>query len=362
MTTSLSMTPSQAAKQALLRLPAKRMREVLERRFGLKGGARQTLEEIGTSYHITRERVRQIEADALRRLRAETAGERDDFLHPVEDELARHGAVMAEQHLFETIAPARFHPHLRFLMHIASRFHFIPENDAYHPRWALRADDAEKAEALLTRVTQKLQEEGRPVPRDTLHGMLAAGDGSGNETLGHRDTGERAAPSTSGNAGSETAESLLRASRLIKRNPYGEYGLVSWPTISPRGIRDKAYAVLAKSAKPLHFREVAVAIDRAGWQHRKKAHPQTVHNELIKDNRFVLVGRGLYALREWGYESGTVRDVLVSLFKSHNRPLDRQEIVQLAGEQRMVKPQTILLNLQDRDLFKRTDDGKYTLV
>ena len=87
-----------------------------------------------------------------------------------------------------------------------------------------------------------------------------------------------------------------------------------------------------------------------------------MHNELIKDNRFVLVGMGLYALREWGYEPGTVREVLVSLFKGSDRPLAREEIVRLAAEKRLVKPQTILLNLQDRSLFKRTEDGKYTLV
>lgn len=343
MTVSLPIAPSQAAKSVLQRLPAKRMREVLERRFGLKGGVRETLEDIGRNYKITRERVRQIEADALRRLRADTSSDYQDFFRPIAGTLEDHGSVMAEHHLFETVAATRFHPHLRFLLHTSPRFHFIPETDDFSPRWTLDRTLAEKSEQTLARVVSRLGEKGRPVAKEVLHEMLMNTEG------------------TAG-ANGEIADACLRASRLIRQNPYGEYGLATWATISPRGIRDKAYTVLAKKGAPMHFREVAAGIDRVGWSNRKKAHPQTVHNELIKDNRFVLVGRGLYALREWGYEPGTVRDVLVSLFKNSNRPLTRTEVVEMAAEKRMVKPQTILLNLQDRDLFRRTDDGKYTLV
>ena len=93
-------------------LPAKRMREVLECRFGLKGGERQTLEEIGKKYKITRERVRQIEADALRRLHGPEAGDLGNFFQPIEAEIQAQGGVMAEHHLFLTASPGRFHPHL----------------------------------------------------------------------------------------------------------------------------------------------------------------------------------------------------------------------------------------------------------
>jgi RNA polymerase primary sigma factor len=38
-------------------------------RFGLEDGSEHTLEEVGRSFHVTRERIRQIEAKALRKLR-----------------------------------------------------------------------------------------------------------------------------------------------------------------------------------------------------------------------------------------------------------------------------------------------------
>jgi RNA polymerase primary sigma factor len=49
-------------------LPA-REQEVLKMRFGLEDGYSLTLEEVGLYFNVTRERIRQIEAKALRRLR-----------------------------------------------------------------------------------------------------------------------------------------------------------------------------------------------------------------------------------------------------------------------------------------------------
>ena len=341
----LPFAPLQAAKTLLSILPAKRMRDVLERRFGLKGGEAHTLEAIGRQYKITRERVRQIEFDALRRLALGMPPELAGFFDPIENAVRGHGEVMAERHLYTLVAPGRYHPHLRLLLTVSPRFNSSPESDKYHSRWAVSREAAREVEASLERVIARLGDEGRPVSKDTLHRFFSA------------DEGKQSNPPDA-----LVADAHLGISKLISQNPYGEYGLISWPAISPRGIKDKAYAVLNKAGSPMHFRDVASAIDRAGWSKSKKAHPQTVHNELIKDERFILVGRGLYALQEWGYEPGTVRQVLISLLKSHGRALEREEIVRLAAQKRLVKPQTILLNLQDRSLFKRTEDGKYTLL
>ena len=46
-----------------------RERKVLELRFGLEDGRARTLEEVGREFQVTRERIRQIEAKALRKLR-----------------------------------------------------------------------------------------------------------------------------------------------------------------------------------------------------------------------------------------------------------------------------------------------------
>jgi len=72
-----ALTPADAASHLLLKDQvmdvlaslAPRERKVLELRFGLEDGRSRTLEEVGREFHVTRERIRQIEAKALRKLR-----------------------------------------------------------------------------------------------------------------------------------------------------------------------------------------------------------------------------------------------------------------------------------------------------
>ena len=69
--------PGEAAPGELLRERVRtaldqltrREREVLEMRYGLRDGQEHTLEEVGQSFAVTRERIRQIETKALRKLR-----------------------------------------------------------------------------------------------------------------------------------------------------------------------------------------------------------------------------------------------------------------------------------------------------
>lgn len=342
----LSVQPQETTKLILKKLPSRRMRDVLEKRFGLKAGKRHTLEAIGKEYRITRERVRQIEADALKTLgKNEKAAELEAVLRDLEGHIKHQGGVMAENDLFTSVVGERGKAHVAFLLALAKNIYDLPETDTSHKRWTVDKDTAVLVEKTMEKVVQALEERSAPVAANELEALVSK---NAKEVLGR-------APEN------QEVNSFLATSRLIRKNPYGEYGLVSWPLINPRGVKDKAHAVLAKEGKPLHFREVARAIDRGGWS-KKKAHPQTVHNELIKDQRFVLVGRGLYALKEWGYEPGVVRDVMVNVFKKAGRPLVKEDVIRLVSEKRLVKPQTILLNLQNKSLFKRDEEGRYILV
>lgn len=342
---TLPIHPQEAARRVLKSLPSPRLREVLERRFGLKGKEPETLESIGKSFGVTRERVRQIEEDGLKRIAAPQAVQ---ILAPIfevlEGHFGEHGHVFEELKLLQSVAEPRFHNHVYFLLTVGQPFNRKGEEEPWHDRWYTKEEAMKAAESIMVRTAEELAEIKNPLPASELFKILKA---QAREVLG-------SVPSP------ETLESYLGISKLIKQNPYGEFGLVSWPTIRPRGVRDKAYAVLAKSAHPMHFREVAGAISKSGWS-SKKAHPQTVHNELIKDPRFVLVGRGLYALGEWGYTPGTVSEVIQALFKEAKHPLPSHEIVKRVLKSRFVKDNTILLNLQNKNLFKRTPQG-YTLV
>src|SRR3990167_9605437 len=151
----------------------------------------------------------------------------------------------------------------------------------------------------------------------------------------------------------------LAVSKRIGKNVFGEIGLTSWPEIKPRGVRDKSYLVLRRETKPKHFREIAELINASGFSNRR-AHVQTVHNELIKDPRFVLVGRGMYGLSEWGYEPGTVKEVIANLLKKEG-PMHKDDIVARVLSTRLVKPNTILLGIQDKKLFSQNEKGHIAL-
>jgi RNA polymerase primary sigma factor len=75
--------------QTVLCTLTERERKVLEYRFGLLDGSERTLEEVGRQYKVTRERIRQIEAKALRKLRHPTRlTHLQGFLEGTEPEVA----------------------------------------------------------------------------------------------------------------------------------------------------------------------------------------------------------------------------------------------------------------------------------
>lgn len=342
---TLPLNPRLAAQKILRILPNQRLRDVMQRRYGLKTGKPETLEAIGKSYRITRERVRQIEEDGLRRLMDVRVAE---AVQPVfsllEKHMHEHGGAAEEQTLLHSLADRKLHAHALFLLTVAKGMDRKPEDTRFNHRWFSRAESLRTAEVVLDKTVAELEERKHAVPADELQELLR---NHARAVLGEPPT-------------VDVLDSYLAISKIIKKNPYGEYGLAHWPAINPRGVRDKAYAVLAKSGSPMHFREVASAIDKVGWG-KKRAHPQTVHNELIKDSRFVLVGRGLYALKDWGYEPGTVSDMIITILKKAGRSLQKEEIVRHVLEKRQVKENTILLNLQNKKRFRRGDEG-YTLV
>jgi thioredoxin reductase len=108
----------------------------------------------------------------------------------------------------------------------------------------------------------------------------------------------------------------------------------------------------------MHFREVADAISKV---FNKKIHYATCHNELIKDSRFVLVGRGMYALTEWGYKAGIAREVITDILKKEG-PLAKEEIIKRVNKERYFKKNTILVNLLNSKYFKKNKTGLFDLV
>jgi Holliday junction resolvasome RuvABC DNA-binding subunit len=163
-----------------------------------------------------------------------------------------------------------------------------------------------------------------------------------------------------GNSDVRHTEALASISKNIA-SLNGRWGLIKWPMVNPKNIRDKIYVILHDNKKPMHFNQIAEAIKGSNLK-RKDVTTQAIHNELIKDSRFVLIGRGIYALKEWGYKKGTVADVIAEVLRKESGPLHRDEIVRRVLKSRQVKETTILLNLQGKPQFKRVAKATYGLA
>lgn len=322
-----------------------RSRDIIARRFGIQRDEKETLESIGKEYRITRERVRQIEANAKKDLM-----NMKDLLAGPEEVLstifAEHGGLMAESHAVSVVQEKtgeQVDPHtIHFFLTILPAFTIVGPTSHFEVHWQHSASLHDNIEKIVVTAMDILKKNNAPIAIEKLvEDIRKQAEGS-------------PIPDTHIHA-------ALHASKNISSTAFGDWGLIGWAETSPRGVGDKAFAVLRRHGKPAHFRDITTMINEAKFDH-KKANPQTVHNELIKDGRFVLVGRGLYGLKEWGYMAGTVADVLESILKDTKKPMSKQELVQAVLEQRMVKKNTILLSLQNSSKFTRQDNDFYTLA
>jgi hypothetical protein len=340
---TLSFKPKMVVKKLLTALPD-RAREVVVSRYGLNDTAeRQTLEAIGSMYGITRERVRQIENYALQTIRkSEIFGTEKASFDELRTRLESMGGIVCEDELLESLSKdASLQNHLHFLLVLGDAFKKRKEDTEFKHRWYADESLAEKIQGALRNLYSNLSDSDL-IPEAELIGRFLTEVKDLNEKYKN----------------DEIVRRWLSISKKLGKNPLGEWGVAQSPNVRVKGMRDYAYLVIKRHGSPMHFTEVANAIAEL---FNRKAHVATCHNELIKDKRFVLVGRGLYALSEWGYTSGVVKEVVADILKKHG-PLTRDEIIDKVKKERYVKDNTILVNLQDAHRFKKAGDGRYALV
>lgn len=331
----------QYVQDILSSIEREREREIVARRFGLFD-RKETLEQIGELLGITRERVRQLEKSVIARLKA--AAEQGDLSHVQEAEevflshLRQRGEAARVSDLSKLVTAENSRTdqsRVAFLASLSPRLVVIEDNDHYHH--AVGASDVRDEKAIKSTITQ-LVDAIKKLGEPSDIGVIA-------KAIGLPD-----------NAQAQALASI--AKDLASLN--GRWGLIKWPMVNPKNIRDKIYVILKEHGKHMHFNDIAKAIKASDFK-RKDVTTQAIHNELIKDKRFVLIGRGIYALKEWGYKKGTVADIISEVLREAGEPLHRDEIVKRVLKSRFVKETTILLNLQGKAQFKRVAKATYTL-
>jgi len=346
---------------SLLRTLPQKQKEVILRRFALSsvalpgeaGAKRETLESIGKDIGVTRERVRQIEKDAFLALKPEVKKYQKIFQY-LKDSLKKTGNLRKEESLLQELGGEKFQNEIYFLLTLGGDFERFGETKDFHSLWTIDRKAWSFAQKIINSIYEQFRKTGKPLKLEELNPKVL----TSYTELPKGTKGEK-----------RFISSTLEVSKKIQRNAEGFFGLKDWPEINPKRIKDKAYLVFRKTQKPLHFTQVANLIDSASRASAKGGEenlfsstlPQTVHNELIKDSRFVLVGRGIYALKEWGYEEGVVKDVILNILKTAGQPLKKEEILEKTLKQRLVKENTVFLNLSNKKYFLRNSEGFYTI-
>lgn len=317
-----------------------RAKSMIADRFGFYGKDAKTLGQIGDSHGITRERVRQIIQEAISKIRKKVKN--DDFFHEAEERIKftiekNHGIIAKEDLIRSLATGSHEESFVDFVLRCSDCFDVV--EDKKEIREAVVGADFE------IKKWKKIKENAKKILK--IRG----------EVLSSRDFFKKFSE-VYPKINEKEFFTYIDVSREIERGVFGKWGIVTWEEINPKGVRQKAHLVIKESKQPLHFREVADLIDRHKLS-KKATHPQTVHNELIKDDNFVLVGRGTYALKEWGYQKGTVKDVIEDILKCSQAPVHQDEIVEKVLSVRNVKEATVIINLNN--FFEKKEERKYAL-
>lgn len=331
---------------------SEREQEIIKLRHGLAGYDKKTLEDIGKQYKVTRERIRQIENSSLKKINKNF---NQTILKEIENianaTLSEHGGMMSENDLIRELLalPGDSQDNKAAICFVLNqllndRFYFVKESKHYYNYWKTPESSVQLFEETIDQIRSLLDKHGEPILLDDLINKVS------NEEF----------YTSNDKLTDKVIVNFINITKKLEANPYDEWGLVEWPDIRPRRMNDKIYLVLKKADKPMHFTEIADTINKMQFDHRQ-AYPATIHNELILDDKYVLVGRGIYALKEWGYKPGVVSDVIADVLLENDRPMSKKEIIKEVLDKRLIKETTITLALMNRDRFGKDEKGRYFL-
>ncbi len=323
-------------------------RDVITKRFSLNNKPRQTLDKIGKHYDVTRERIRQIENIALSKLRRTVSNTKLRLINRLAKEIIiQEGGVIVEAEIINRILQNIYTSDqvdgkiIVLSLNCDAELRKVPRTNTTESFWMVK----ELALSDVRKITEAgigaLKKHGDVMSEDQLISAV-----------------QNLSLFKSKSISNKLIISCLSTDKRVRKLD-DKWGLMEWRHVNPRSIRDKSEIVLDKAKKPLHFVEIANRISEIGFD-KKVVTVQAVHNELIRYDQFVLVGRGLYALAKWGYQPGTVSDVIERLL-DENGAMTKKEIIKEVLERRDVKIGTISLNLQKNPEFVRVGRAVYSL-
>lgn len=366
---------------------SERERDVLIRRYGLNNGVKETLESIGSAHELTRERIRQIETTSVKKLQQlkDLRNYLDTLRKVILQLLEEHGGLMEKEYLLNLLVGYSLNgfniktpdeqTHKNYLNFLITKLLFdefeeINSSKHFLESYKLKYKDLEHLEEITEELLEKIKEAKEIHTTNALIDLITKLESykkheekinaEGSLDIAKFLKTELFEEDEEKVNNNKVLYSLLKAAKRIEQNKFGHWGIHNSREIKPKTINDKIYLILKNYNKPMHFAEIADTINKISFD-GKKANAATVHNELILDKKYVLVGRGLYGLKEWGYKQGTVSDVIKEIIAENGAPMTKEEIIEKVLEKRMVKKATIVLALMNKEKFAK-DGDKYSVI
>ncbi|HNV97384.1 MAG TPA: sigma factor-like helix-turn-helix DNA-binding protein [bacterium] len=348
----LEFDPKEVVSE-LLKVLNDREKEIITKRYSLRGDKKFTLDSIGKTYNITRERIRQIENIAIKKMKnisdkIEAIKKLDSI---VNDILSEYLGILSQDNLIQKIlrnsaSDNANYQSTRFLINkiLSDNYDIHKEDDNYYELLRSKNSDFDEFNDAIVKIVELFSKKQEPIHKSSLWQTYAD---------------EKDINFNSDKINEDILLEFLNASKKIKQNPLGELGLTDWKSIIPKRMSDKIFLVMKNYNKPMHFREIADEINKMGFD-KKSAHPATVHNELILDDKYVLVGRGIYALKKWGYESGKVSEIVEKILQE-NGPMKKDDLINQVLKKKLVKKTTVNLAIINNKNIKKNSEGKYYL-
>lgn len=331
----------------LLLLLSDKEKEVIVKRFNLNGEKKYTLEEIGQDFSVTRERIRQIEKTALSKMKRNVFNTSLNSIHDFTYQLIMNtGGICTEDKLMSFFRREEFkqlgfkEDHLHLVFVLDERTTCIGNTILFNPYIRLNNLSDFVLKQTASMIVNELRKTSKIIDIESLLPVISK-------------------KLTDNEITTNFLKSLVSLDKRLILIDDNSVALKEWRHIHPRTLRDKILFVLRKENNPLHFSEISTKIDELSFD-RKEVNIQAVHNELIRHDMFVLIGRGIYALTEWGYEPGTVTDVIKE-FLLENGDSHQDDIVSHVLSKRQVKRITVLLALKNSSIFHRSGRKHYSL-
>jgi DNA-directed RNA polymerase delta subunit len=337
--------------EGLIKELSSRDQTIIKKRFGLFDKKPMTFNAIGLEFKVTRERIRQIQEECLKDIREKKMPTMyKDFINASKKILKNNGDVLEDVAFMNSLKDEYGKDTqsgvINFLLSLNENFYFFSGNNFFKPFWCFANINLNEIKKLAESIESILKKNQAPMTLKEIEKSMSA------------------------KVNSKYISNVMHIYKKIGANPFGQFGLISWSIINPLNARDKAYFLMKYYLKkPVHFKALtshlkeneALNVNQMVDKKKKEVSVQTVHNELIKDPRFVLVGHGNYALAEWGYNPGVIKDIIVQILQTSNHPLSENDIISKVKEQRMAKDNTIKFNLRNSNQFEKNSDGKYQL-